>query len=764
MRAGGGSTALDLRRAIALALLVFGISFVGYSRTLPPNADEMMNYALVESMAKFGAFDVDQVSTVGANPEEYGLGGHRYSKYGPAQAVLAVPLYWLAQRLPVGAVDTVLLENHILTGLVVGVVYLIGRRLGYGPLPSAIVALLACFTTPVWVAAKRFFGEPTTMLCVVLAWYFAIAARQTNRRLHLALAGTALGAAVAAKYVNVLILAPVALWLIVPDLLPTVRLRASGSWTVGLGKALWLAIGGAPVAALLGLYNWARFGNPLESGYARWEQFNTPLLEGAGGLLFSPGKSLFVYAPVLLLAVAWYPLFWRRHRWLAGLTGAVFALNLVVYGTWWVWWGAWAWGPRFLVPIVPVLALALLPGLAGALERRSRLGLGALGALAALGLGVQILGQAVDHTVYMAHLLPLNPRPDTLTLYDLSRSPILAQTQFLTRRWLDFAWVDQTGPTPLHVSALVATLASAAALAAAGWVLWRERAGAAAGAGALALTLVAAGCVGFALNRYYRLDEPALLGLAGRIANGPQRAVIVHLASDSLTPYSNVQKRSIRTIGWSEEPGPLNPRLIAHLDGIDASADYDYVWLVSQYPRRVPVNGIERRLTTSMTKVEELPAGRLRLALYRRRDSGASATRVEARFADGIRLLTAEAPAEARSREFAQITLVWSTDARVDQDLTVFVHLVGADGKLIAQDDSPPADGFRPTSGWQPGERVVDHHHLALPAGASLDGSTYYIGLYTPATGARVPIPADSGRPADDKVELRLASGRLVRQ
>ena len=765
MPSDAATTRADLWRALALALLVFGISFFGYSRTLPPNADEMMNYALVESIAKFGAFDVDQVSTVGANPEEYGLGGHRYSKYGPVQAVLAVPLYWLARLLPVGAVDTVLLENHILTALVVAGVHLLARRRGYGAGTSALVALLACFTTPVWVHAKRFFGEPTTMLFIILGWYWAETARQTGLRRHYWLAGAALGVTVAAKYVDVvLVLAPVALWLTVGDAPAALLRRQAEAWLQALRRAVWLATGAAPVAFLLMLYNFVRFGNPLESGYARWEQFNTPLLEGAGGLLFSPGKSLFVYAPVLLLAIVWYPAFWRRSPWLASLTLATFVLNLGVYGAWWVWWGAWAWGPRFLVPIIPLLMLAILPGLQAALARRSRLWLGALAALTALGLAVQALGQAVDHTVYMAHLLPLNGRPDTLTLYDLSRSPVLAQLQFLTRRWLDFAWIDQTGPTPLHVSGLVAALGVVAATGIAAALLWRRPGGWRAPLGAAALALVAGALVLFALNRYYRLEDPALLGLAGRIANGPARAANIHLAADTLTPYSNVQKRPVRTIGWSEEPGPLNPRLVQHLDQLEASPRYDYVWLVSQYPRRVPVNGIERRLTFDLCKVGELPAGRLRLVLYRQRDCAPAGAIPAVPFGNGAALTYAALPADLPSREFLQVTLAWTTDRPLGQDLTVFVHLVDASGKLVAQDDSPPADGFRPTSSWRPGERVVDHHHLPLPAGFQSAGATLHVGLYSLHTGQRVPLAGSGAQPAPDAAAFALEGDRLVRR
>ena len=99
----------DFPQAIAIFLFVFAVYFVSYSRTLPSTADEMVDFGLAQSMAKWQIFSIDQVSTVGPSPNQIGLGEHRFSKFGLLQPLLSVPLFWVAQRLPIGAVDTVLL-------------------------------------------------------------------------------------------------------------------------------------------------------------------------------------------------------------------------------------------------------------------------------------------------------------------------------------------------------------------------------------------------------------------------------------------------------------------------------------------------------------------------------------------------------------------------------------------------------------------------------------------------------------------------------
>ena len=778
-------TRLDLRRALALCLLVFAVSFLTYSRTLPPNADEMMNFALTESLAKLGRLDVDQVSTVGANPEEYGRGGHRYSKYGPAQAVLAVPLYWLAQRLPVGAVDTVLLENHALTALAAGLLYLLARRLGYRPEVALALGLLVVLTTPAWVHAKRFFGEPTTMLFLLLAVYWAVAARQTGRRGDLALAGLAAGATVAAKYVNLAFVAPVVLFAALPQEagpraacaipLPLSGTRGPGGakgdagegstgapasrlapWLRdGAGRLFWIALGALPVAAALGLYDCARFGSPLESGYARWEQFKTPIWEGVGGFLFSPGKSVFVYAPLLLLLPFWGRAFWRRDRWLAGTLLVVFALHLGIYGAWWVWWGAWAWGPRFLVPLMPLAVLFLAEGLDRALAKRSIPWLAAGGILAALGLGVQVLGVAVDHTVYMAHLLPLNPRPDTLTLYDLSRQPVLAQLQFLTRRWLDFAWVLREGPSLVSVQPLAASALSLVAAAVGFAALWRARPGWGRLALGVAAAAVVAGATLFALNRYYRGDEPAMRGIAARLGVSAGPAAVVLLAPDHVVPYLNSQKAALPTLGWSEMPEPLDSRLLALLEPLVTGRGE--VWLVSQYPPGVPSNGVEAWLGRRAYEVEEVPAGPLRLARYRVGPDAPRLTPASARFSGGIELVGYEVlPGSLEPGGMLQVTLAWRATGRVARDYTVFAHLVDASGKLVAQQDGQPGDGYRPTTSWPAGELIPDHHAIAVPLGAGASGYSLHVGLYLLATGERLPVVDAAARAVDDKVVLRI--------
>jgi hypothetical protein len=78
------------------------------------------------------------------------------------------------------------------------------------------------------------------------------------------------------------------------------------------------------------------------------------------------------------------------------------------------------------------------------------------------------------------------------------------------------------------------------------------------------------------------------------------------------------------------------------------------------------------------------------------------------------------------------ITLYWRTLKETDTDYTAFVHVLDADGQIIAQRDAQPQNGGYPTSLWVEGEYVADVIEIAT-AGNSIE-----IGWYVAETGERL--------------------------
>ncbi len=90
--------------------------------------------------------------------------------------------------------------------------------------------------------------------------------------------------------------------------------------------------------------------------------------------------------------------------------------------------------------------------------------------------------------------------------------------------------------------------------------------------------------------------------------------------------------------------------------------------------------------------------------------------------------------------ETLKIQLDWQAMRTIHTDYTIFVHLIGPDGKLVAQQDKQPLDGFFPTSRWLPDQTVADSYQLALPTMAAPGPYTLEVGVYNLADGQRLPV------------------------
>lgn len=103
------------------------------------------------------------------------------------------------------------------------------------------------------------------------------------------------------------------------------------------------------------------------------------------------------------------------------------------------------------------------------------------------------------------------------------------------------------------------------------------------------------------------------------------------------------------------------------------------------------------------------------------------------------------------------VDLFWENTGAVDQDYTVFVHLLGSAfnpataGPVWAGHDSPPASGLYPTGWWGAGTRLQDRHPLELPADLPPGDYQLEIGLYD-ASGTRLPASGAQADPANRRI------------
>ncbi|MFN3761581.1 MAG: hypothetical protein ACK4WK_00070 [Anaerolineae bacterium] len=123
---------------------------------------------------------------------------------------------------------------------------------------------------------------------------------------------------------------------------------------------------------------------------------------------------------------------------------------------------------------------------------------------------------------------------------------------------------------------------------------------------------------------------------------------------------------------------------------------------------------------------------------------------------DGIELVGYDAPDWAVRGQPFRVALYWHATGPISADYKVFVHLLTADGGLLAQDDSEPVAWTYPTGRWQVGEYVMDEHRLTLPADVPRGEVWLSVGMYNPVTGARLPVYDEGGaRHPEDRAVLR---------
>jgi hypothetical protein len=91
------------------------------------------------------------------------------------------------------------------------------------------------------------------------------------------------------------------------------------------------------------------------------------------------------------------------------------------------------------------------------------------------------------------------------------------------------------------------------------------------------------------------------------------------------------------------------------------------------------------------------------------------------------------------------VTLVWRADGYAGRSYKVFVHLLGPEGRPLAQSDAVPARWLRPTYAWMLGEYIVDPHRLAVPDGVP-EGARLAVGLYDAGSGERLRTLAGADR------------------
>lgn len=149
------------------------------------------------------------------------------------------------------------------------------------------------------------------------------------------------------------------------------------------------------------------------------------------------------------------------------------------------------------------------------------------------------------------------------------------------------------------------------------------------------------------------------------------------------------------------------------------------------------------------------------VAIPRRMDVPQMQVAVGASFGDVITLLGYDLDRrEAKRGETIHLTLYWQARRGMEQEYTVFTHLLDATEHISAQQDSVPMRGERPTTSWVEGEVIVDEYELAVRSDAPTGEHQIEVGLYEPGSGRRLGATGKAGEALGDRVLLEAVQVR----
>jgi len=419
--------------------------------------DEYNTLYTTESLVLHGTTAVPQAVSLNNFYGRLDVHGQPRAAYPPGQALAVTPWYAFGQyvmaRLPgVPAEDTDLivafascLSSATFAALAVTFFFVLLAGIGIPTSAALMASAMVGLATPIFAYSAWLFSEPlSAAIFTGVAWLlFVRDCKRIPQGLKPLLVTAIDGAAEAAPFPNPTgdtrghkpisprSAAIAGLILGLATLVRPTNLLAIVAFAVAIllrdGKAALKPAVAFCIASVVGIaillaHNVLLFGSPLAFGYPavaegakRLNSFSTPILTGLYGFLLSPGKSIFIFAPPSILAVAGIPALWRRDRALTTLAVLFPLAGLFFFAKYSQWEGGYCVGPRYLVPALVFLCLGLGPALAEARGLTKILG----GALFLLGVLVQFISIA---TSFMEDQAPRGHYYDANWTYRLNYS------------------------------------------------------------------------------------------------------------------------------------------------------------------------------------------------------------------------------------------------------------------------------------------------------------------------------------------------------
>jgi len=325
-----------------------------------------------------------------------------YSSYGISGSLVALPLVLVSRALGATSIERdqffFSFTSSLFGAAAMALLVLFYLRLGVEPRRALGWTLVAAFATLYFPGSVTVFDQAQHAFFILCACYCAHQGARRDSMALMAAGGASLAALVNFQETYAIVF-------------PTVAVAALANFGTSPAdrRRAWERVFVLLVVAGLGILVWAgfnkfRYGSFLFSGKGvnHPSPLGNPVI-GLPGLLISPGKSIFLYSPAVLLALAGLRHLVRADRALGVAVIATVAIHLAMISMLSFYGGDWCWGPRYFVATLPMLSLAF-PFAARPATSLRRF---AYGAVVGVSFVIQLLGLSLDHhRFFYARSLP----------------------------------------------------------------------------------------------------------------------------------------------------------------------------------------------------------------------------------------------------------------------------------------------------------------------------------------------------------------------
>lgn len=325
-----------------------------------------------------------------------------YSSYGISGSLVGIPLVLVSRVSGPATTDRdqffFSFTSAVFGAATAALLFLFYVRLGISLRSALGWTLVAAFATLLFPGSTTVFDQVQHGFFILCACYCAHQGARRDSMALMAAGGLALAILVNFQETYVIVF-------------PTLALAAFANMGTtpqerrrGIERILvFLFVAGTGILVWAG-FNSFRYGSLFFSGKGvdHPSPLGNPLI-GLPGLLVSPGKSIFLYSPAVIIALIGLRRLFKADRPLGLAVVATVLIHLAMISTLSFYGGDWCWGPRYFGSTMALMALGF-PFAEAAAGRARRL---AFRAIIAASVVVQLMGLSLDHhRFFYARSLP----------------------------------------------------------------------------------------------------------------------------------------------------------------------------------------------------------------------------------------------------------------------------------------------------------------------------------------------------------------------